>query len=125
MTADRIARDLGDERGVFPCRHHSTMLLHANIYPRGEKYARWWLQFIKVFSPHRHDHDHHYYYHFFRPKLCLYQIFKIREKILHICFVESSYSVYAVGFWLVKANVWIWQEKSVEPVLFGCFLIWI
>jgi hypothetical protein len=50
-----------------------------------------------------------------------YQILKIREKILHICFVESNYSVYAVGFWLVKANVWIWQKKSVEPVLFGCF----
>jgi hypothetical protein len=46
-------------RIIFPCRHHSTMVLHAHISTGDEKYALWWPQSRDVVSPHRHDHHHH------------------------------------------------------------------
>jgi hypothetical protein len=47
-------RALVNESGAFPCRCHSTSVIHGD-----DQKARWWPQFRDVVSPHRHDHHYH------------------------------------------------------------------
>jgi hypothetical protein len=47
-----------DESGVFlvDIITHSFSMLTYHL--GNEQYARWWLQFRNVFTPHRNDHGH-------------------------------------------------------------------
>jgi hypothetical protein len=49
-------RSLVDESGVFPCRYHSAMVLHAHTSPGDEQQTHGWPPFRDVVSTLRHDH---------------------------------------------------------------------
>jgi len=63
-------RALVNESGSFPCRCHSTSVIHGD-----DQKARWWPQFKDVVSPHRHDHHYHATTLFF-PTVIFTKLFK-------------------------------------------------